>query len=371
VRATASLLDLAADAPRHVVARQQFRRPLRVAVPLAVTPALLGVPGRLVLVGLRDVVEHEALAAGVEQDAPFAAHPLRHQDAAHARRPDHARRVELHELHVDQFSAGVVGQAVAVAGILPAVAGDLVGLADAAGRQHHRPGPEDDEPAMLPVIGHRPRDAVAVLEEPEDRAFHVHFDALVDAVVLEGADHFQAGAVADVSEARVLVSAEVALEDAAVAGAVEDGSPGFQFADAGRRLLGMQLGHAPVVDVLPAAHGVGEVDLPVVAVVHVGQRRRDAPLGHHRVRLAQERLADQSYRSAPRRGLDGRPEPRPARADDQHVVLVRRILRHQRILQSCQTPIEHRRTYRSAKATQNRLSQAHSTCRRLRQPTQL
>src|SRR3712207_8819657 len=38
-------------------------------------------------------------------------------------------------------------------------------------------------------------------------------------------------------------------------------------------------------------YGVGEVDAPAVAVVHVPHRRGDAPLGHHRVRLAEQRLA--------------------------------------------------------------------------------
>ena len=37
-----------------------------------------------------------------------------------------------------QLGAGVVGERVAVAGVLPAVARDLVGAADAAGRQHDR-----------------------------------------------------------------------------------------------------------------------------------------------------------------------------------------------------------------------------------------
>ena len=144
-------------------------------------------------------------------------------------------------------------------------------------------------------------------------AFHVDVDALVDAVVLQGADHLQAGAVADVGQPRVAVAAEVALQDAAVLGAVEDGPPGFQLADARRRFLGVQLGHAPVVDVLAAAHGVGEMDLPVVAFVDVGQRRRDAALGHDGVGLAQQRLADQADRDARRRSLDGGPQARRRR----------------------------------------------------------
>ena len=90
----------------------------------------------------------------------------------------------------------------------------------------------------------------------------------------------------------------------------------------------MQLRHAPVVDVLAAAHGVGEVDLPVIALVHVGQRRGDAALGHDGVRLAQQRFADQADRNAGRRSLDGRPQARSAGSDDEHVVFVRLVIRH-------------------------------------------
>ncbi len=145
---------------------------------------------------------------------------------------------------------------------------------------------------------------------------------LVDAVVLQRADHFQAGAVADVGEARIAMAAEVALEDAAVGGAVEDGAPGFQLADAGRRFLGVELGHAPVVDVLAAAHGVGEVDLPVVALIDVGQRRRDAAFGHDGVGLAEQRFADEPDGDAGRRGFDGGAQAGAAGADDQDIVFV-------------------------------------------------
>ena len=106
----------------------------------------------------------------------------------------------------------------------------------------------------------------------------------------------------------IAVAAEVALQDAAVVRAVEERAPGLQLAHAVGRLLGVQLGHAPVVEVLAAAHRVGEVDLPAVALVDVGQRRGDAALGHHGVRLAEQRLADQA-------DLDARPPtPRWRRA---------------------------------------------------------
>ena len=286
------------------------------------------------LVVVRDVAEHEPLALVVPQHAALAANAFGDEDAADARRPDHAGRVELDELHVDEFGPGVVGERVAVAGVLPRVRRDLVRLADAAGREDDRLRLEDGEPAALAVVGERPGDAVAVLEQPDDRALHVDGDALVDAVVLQRADQFEAGAVADVGEPRVLVAAEVPLQDAAVRGAVEDGAPRFEFADAVRGFLRVQLGHAPVVDVLPAAHGVGEVDLPVVAVIDVGERRRDAALGHDGVRLAEQRLAHEPDGHARGRRLDGGAQARAAGADHDDVVFVSLIV-HRRLSVRC------------------------------------
>ena len=73
--------------------------------------------------------------------------------------------MELDELHVEQFGAGVVGERMAVAGVFPAVAGDLERAADAAGGEHHGLGLEDREAAALAVVTERAGDAVAVLEQ--------------------------------------------------------------------------------------------------------------------------------------------------------------------------------------------------------------
>ena len=189
-----------------------------------------------------------------------------------------------------------------------------------------------------------PDDAIAVFEQPDDRALHVHVDALMNAVILQRADHLEAGAVADVGQPRIAVAAEVALQDLAVAGPIEHGAPRFELADAVGRLFRVQLRHAPVVHVLAAAHGVGEMHLPVVAIVDVGERGRDAALGHHGVRLPEQRLADEADGDAGRRGFDRRSQSRAARADHQHVVFVGLILRHQKILMSDHTPMEQRRT---------------------------
>ena len=182
----------------------------------------------------------------------------------------------------------------------------------------------------------------------EDGALHVDFHAAVDAVVLQGADHFEAGAVADVGEARIAVAAEVALEDAAVFGAVEERAPGFEFAHALGGFFGVQLSHAPVVEVLAAAHGVGEVDAPVVAVIDVGEGCGDAAFGHDGVGFAEERFADDSDLCAGGCGFNGGAQACSACSDHQNIVgealeFGHLVLDHYRILQSCQMPMAQRR----------------------------
>ena len=163
------------------------------------------------------------------------------------------------ELHVDQVGPGPQGEGMAVAGVLPGVGGDLPGLAVRHGGQHHRLGPEHDQAARLAPVGDSARDPVIILEQAHHRALHEHLDAGGHGPVLEGPDHLQAGAVADVGQAGEAVAAEVALEDAAVVGAVEQAPPLLQLVDPVGHLLGVELGHAPAVEHLAAAHGVAEV----------------------------------------------------------------------------------------------------------------
>ena len=143
----------------------------------------------------------------------------------------------------------------------------------------------------------------------------MHLHAAVDAVVLKSADHFQSGAVADVGEARIFVSAKVTLKDAAVFGAIKERAPCFELAHALGRFFGVELGHAPVVEVLSAAHGVSEVHAPVVAIVDIGQSRGDASFSHHGVGFAEEGFADDSDFCAAGRGFNRGAQTGTARAD--------------------------------------------------------
>ena len=179
--------------------------------------------------------------------------------------------------------------------------------------------------------------------------------------VLQGADQLQARPVADVAEPPPGVRPERALHDLPFRRAVEQRAPALQLVDPVGRLLGEHLGHAPVVDQLAAAHRVAEVHLPVVGGIDVAERGGDAALGHHGVRLAQERLGDQRHAGARGRRRDRRPQAGPARADDQHVVV--EFSKRSSISGLPSSPRRRRRrTARRRRriSTENRLSQAYS-----------
>src|ERR1035437_3638021 len=198
VRAAATGLHFAHDAAGDVVARQQFRRTLGVFVAHHIAPAFFGIVRGLGFVIVRNVAKHEALAVLVPQHAAFAAHGFGDQQPLHTQRPDHASRVKLQEFHVHQLRAGVIRERLPVARAFPGIGRDPVGAAEAAGGQHHRLRFENFEPSPLAVVAERAHDTVAVLEQRDNRPFHVDGDALMNAVILQGADQFQAGAVADV-----------------------------------------------------------------------------------------------------------------------------------------------------------------------------
>src|SRR5690606_17625105 len=116
-----------------------------------------------------------------------------------------------------------------VAGVLPGVGGHLVRLADAAGGQDDRGRLEEDQLAGLPVVAECPGYATAIEQQVRDGALGEDAQPRLvrtqlrhvlllerDDLLLQGPDQFQAGAVTDVRQARVLVPAEVALRDLSV-----------------------------------------------------------------------------------------------------------------------------------------------------------
>src|SRR5688572_1451302 len=125
------------------------------------------------------------------------------------------------------------------------------------------------------------------------------------------------------------MAAEVALQDEAILRAVEQRAPLLELEDAVGGFLRVQLRHAPVVQELAAAHGVAEVDLPVVLLPDVAHRRRDPALGHHGVRLAEKGLADERGLGAHGVRLDRRAQAGTASTDHDDVVVVGLVLGHQ------------------------------------------
>ena len=108
----AAFLDFGVDRPSDHIARGKFHA--------------LGI-----------VLFHETLAAVVLERATFAAHRFGDQNSLHARRPNHSRGMKLHEFHVQQFGARVVGKRHAVGGVFPGIRSDFPGFADAAGGYDH------------------------------------------------------------------------------------------------------------------------------------------------------------------------------------------------------------------------------------------
>src|SRR6185436_20328067 len=120
----------------------------------------------------------------------------------------------------------------AVARAVPTITADLVGFAHPASRQYDRLCLENLELTALPLVAKRTNNSVAIFQEGNHAELHMDINAAVDAVILKSANQFQAGSVADVGQAGVLVSAEVALEYPAVIGAIENGTPSLQFPNA-------------------------------------------------------------------------------------------------------------------------------------------
>ena len=171
-----------------------------------------------------------------------------------------------------------------------------------------------------PPVPERAGRPVRAHHQPVDRALHVDLDAERDGVVLERPDHLEAGPVADMGEAGVRVTTERPLQDAPVRRAVEDGPPQLELANAIGRLQRMELGHLRVVQELAADHRVAEMDLPRVRGGDVAHRRGDAALGHHRMGLAEQRLADEPDIRAGCLGRDRGAQPCPTGTDDEDVV---------------------------------------------------
>ena len=253
----------------------------------------------------RVVALHEALAARVREDPALAADGLGHEQPADARRPDHPGRVELDELHVDELGARLVGERVPVAGALPRVRGDLVAAARAAGRQHERARAEEHElPGRAPVA-ERARDAVAVLQQVRDRALHEDVDVLRGAAVLQRPDQLQARCGRRCARAGGACGRRTR---AATCGPRACGRRCRPSCSSSRTRSGASFACSSAMRqlfrYLPPDIVSWKCVVQLVGRVDVAERRGDSALGHHGVRLAEQRLADERRAGAERRRLD-------------------------------------------------------------------
>src|SRR5215831_10226044 len=105
-------------------------------------------------------------------------------------------------------------------------------------------------------------------------------------------------------KSRIFVAAKMSLQNSAVFCAIKNGAPSLELAHPIWRFLRVQFSHAPLIDILTAAHGIGEMHLPIVAFIDVAQRRCDSALRHYRVRFTQKRFTDEADTNARSRSFN-------------------------------------------------------------------
>src|SRR6185436_12642383 len=117
----------------------------------------------------------------------------------------------------------------------------------------------------------------------EGSALHMHMNPLMHTIILEGANHLKAGAIANVGQAWITMATKIALADESVLGAIKYRPPLFKLLDTISCLLREELNHPPLIQKFSAAHGIAKMDLPVVTVIDITQCRRHSAFGHDRV----------------------------------------------------------------------------------------
>ena len=309
--------DLLAGQVRHVEEDAAVRR----------APALrdLGVArecdavarGELHALGV--VALHEALAERVAQDPALSAGGLGDERAGGVRGLEDARRVELHELRIPDPAPREGCEAEGVAGVLIAARRGVAPDAGvAAGREDHCVGVDDHGGAVDDVEAVGAEDAAFRDEQTGDvdgvDDGHLQFGGAAH----EGALDLEAGVVAGVGGAAVLVRAEEALADPPVGLARERHAPALEILDAARRIAGDRLDDGGIREEVRFAQRVGGVLLPGVLGIHRRERGVDAAGREGGVGVVGAALADCEHLHAALGEFDGGAEAGAARADDEH-----------------------------------------------------
>ena len=133
--------------------------------------------------------------------------------------------MELHKLHVHQFSAGLIRKRVSVASAFPTIAGDAERFADAAGGQNDGFRLPNSHAAALAVVTQHAGNFAAGCQQRHHGHFHEHFHALVNAVILQRANKFKASAIANVRQTRIAMATEIALQNFSFFGAIKHRAP--------------------------------------------------------------------------------------------------------------------------------------------------
>ncbi len=236
--------------------------------------------------------------------------------------------MELPELHVLERDAGARRHAESVAGVDEGVGGRVVDAPAPARGEEHRARVEDHHLARFHLErGHADHGALGIADEVKRHPLDEELRLRVDVALIQRVQHRVAGAVRGtraplhrlLAEVR-RVPAEGALVDGAVLVAVEGHAHVLELDHELRGSAAHELDRVLVAEVVGALDGVVHVPEPVV-FAHVAERGADAPLRRHGVRARREHLREHRHAQTLARELEGRAQPRAARAHDHRVEL--------------------------------------------------
>src|SRR5262245_18251027 len=110
----------------------------------------------------------------------------------------------------------------------------------------------------------------------------------MDSLVLQCANHLKTSSIADMYESWIFVSAKVSLKNSSVFGSIKQCSPCIQLTNPIWCFLCMQFGHAPLIEILSAAHRICKMYFPVIAIIHICHCCSYTTFSHHRVCFPQK-----------------------------------------------------------------------------------